>query len=41
MHEHAASPGPEPANEGIKKYLHAIMLLVCLALAAAKLGNTC
>ena len=35
MHEHAASPGREPANAGAKKYLHAIMLLVCLTLAAA------
>jgi hypothetical protein len=35
MHEHAASPGRKPANAGGKKYLHAIMLLVCLTLAAA------
>jgi hypothetical protein len=37
MHEHAASPGREPANAGGKKYLHAIMLLVGLTLAAALL----
>jgi hypothetical protein len=35
MYEHAASPGREPANAGGKKYVHAIMLLVSLTLAAA------
>jgi hypothetical protein len=35
LHEHAASPAREPANAGVTKSLHAILLLVCLALAAA------
>jgi hypothetical protein len=36
MHGHAAAqPSREPANAAVKKYVHAIMLLVCLALAAA------
>jgi hypothetical protein len=30
-----AAPGREPASVGPKKYLHAIMLLICLALTAA------
>jgi hypothetical protein len=34
MHEHAASPA-EPANAGVTKSVHAILLLVCLALAVA------
>jgi hypothetical protein len=35
MHEHAASPAREPANAGVSKSVHAIMLLVCLAVAVA------
>jgi hypothetical protein len=39
MRGHAASqPSPEPADAGVKKYVHAIMLLVCLALAAILSG---
>jgi hypothetical protein len=37
--EAAAPPSPEPADAGVKKYVHAIMLLVCLALAAAILSG--
>jgi hypothetical protein len=37
MHGHSASPDREPANAGGKQYLHAIMLLVGLTLAAALL----
>jgi hypothetical protein len=39
MHEHAASPGPEPANAGVTKSVHAVMLLVCLALVAILFGR--
>jgi hypothetical protein len=35
----AAQPNREPADAGVKKYAHAIMLLVCLALAAAILSG--
>ena len=35
----AAQPSREPADAGVKKYAHAIMLLVCLALAAAILSG--
>jgi len=35
MAEHAASPGRKSADAGVKKYLHAMMLFVCLTLAAA------
>jgi hypothetical protein len=35
MHEHAASPAREPANAGVTKSVHAIMLLVCLAVGVA------
>jgi hypothetical protein len=39
MHRHAAAqPSPEPADAAVKKYVHAIMLLVCLALAAILSG---
>jgi hypothetical protein len=37
--EAAAQPSPEPADARIKKYVHTIMLLVCLALAAAILSS--
>jgi hypothetical protein len=33
----AAQPSREPANAGVKKYVHSMMLLACLALAAALL----
>jgi hypothetical protein len=40
MHGHpAAQPSRESAEAGIKKYVHAIMLLACLALAAAILSG--
>jgi hypothetical protein len=35
----AAQPSREPADAGVKKYFHAMMLLVCLALAAAILSG--
>lgn len=34
-HEHATAPAREPANAGVAKSVHTILLLVCLALAAA------
>jgi hypothetical protein len=38
MHGHAAAqPSRGPANAGVKKYFHAMMLLACVALAAALL----
>ena len=40
MHGHpAAQPSRESAEAGIKKYVHALMLLACLALAAAILSG--
>jgi hypothetical protein len=40
IHGHAAAPpSPELADAGVKKYVHAIMLLVCLALAAPILSG--
>jgi hypothetical protein len=35
MHGRANSPTREPANAGVKKCAHAILLIVCLALAVA------
>ena len=39
MRGHAAEPGREQASARVKKYFHAVMLLVCLALGAAVISG--